>query len=73
MTIAIYAGGILFLVFCALLYVMRKDTLARGKLEEAHESDAQTLDQLKKAHLAVVHINSDPEYAKRVRERFEKK
>lgn len=66
----IYAAIGILTAFWGLLWLMRRDTLKRGQEEEKTATQAGVISNVQKANDAVYHLNTDPEFAKRVRDEF---
>jgi len=66
-------SGVLLTAFCILLWVLRRDTLARGKAETQAETYENVLDNIKEANAVRDRLKSDPAYADSVRDRFTRK
>lgn len=63
----------LFVAAWVLLWRIRRDTLKRGKIEQANQQMREVIDDIHTAHVARQRIDSDPDYAKRMRDRFTRK
>jgi hypothetical protein len=66
-------SGVVFAAFSLLIWLMRRDTLERGKTETQAETYEHVLENVKKANAVRDRLKSDASYAERVSDRFTRK
>lgn len=71
--IAYGAAIALFIAAWWLLYLMRKDTVLRGSLEQENKTKDGVLDDVHTANIVRDKLKSDPDSALGVQQRFERK
>lgn len=70
MSLTLILSGLGFAALALLLWVLRRETLSRGKAEKSAEGYEHVLDNIKEANAAHDRLKYDPAYADRVRKRF---
>lgn len=70
----IYAGAAIlaFAAFWLLLHKLQAATKARAEAEQKHEQSQKVLDEVGKANAARDRLRSDPDYVKRVRDKYQR-